>query len=270
MVYSGVHIVGVSSPYIAFAEDLVPNVIGVSLNNKIQIKLMGPHRTGEEMIVTTILSGVGPVGGGYDEFIVSSTTGLDNTDTFDIYTIPSLDIQLGKGVLNTNNSDVVLNLNADLWDGNHLSNYLDQGVKATSTVLLAKVGIGYSPSALLHFKAGTASAGTAPIKLNSGVDTTVAVAGQIEYDGINLHFTAIGTLRESIHFGSKGSGILTAGTTTTITTAGTKATSVILIQPTSSAITLLGFYVSTKNAGSFVLTHGTAAGSEAFDWVIIN
>jgi len=51
------------------------------------------------------------------------------------------------------------------------------------------VGIGQtSPTAVLHIKAGTASAGTAPIKLTSGTNTTVAVAGQMEYNN-TFHLT---------------------------------------------------------------------------------
>lgn len=67
-----------------------------------------------------------------------------------------------------------------------------------------------------------------------------------------------------------GSGTLTAGTTTTVTIAGAKASSIILIQSTSAAITTLGVYVSAKNSGNFVLTHLLAVGGEAFDYVIIS
>ena len=68
---------------------------------------------------------------------------------------------------------------------------------------------------------------------------------------------------------AKGSGTLTAGTTTTVTNALAKTTSVIIIQPTSAALTLLGVWVSTKSAGSFVLTHGIAVGTETFDYLIV-
>lgn len=143
--------------------------------------------------------------------------------------------------------------------------------RANSAYFGGNVGIGTtSPTAVLHLKAGTATASTAPLKFQSGTDLTTVETGAVEYDGTNLHFTPSGTLRENIHFGSKGSATLTAGTTTTITTAGAKTTSVILIQPRSAAITLLGVYVSSKSNGSFVLTHGGAAGTETFDWVIIN
>jgi hypothetical protein len=135
------------------------------------------------------------------------------------------------------------------------------------------VGIGTTaPTALLNIKAGTATAHTQPLQFTptGAVLLTTPELGSVEVDSTSLYYTAVGTLRENIHFGSKGSRTLTAGTTSTITDAIAKTTSIIIIQPTSAAITLLGVYVSTKNNGSFVLTHGVAAGTESFDWVIIN
>lgn len=52
------------------------------------------------------------------------------------------------------------------------------------------VGIGTtSPTACLHIKAGTATAGTAPIKLTSGTVNTTPEAGAIEFDGTDLYIT---------------------------------------------------------------------------------
>lgn len=52
------------------------------------------------------------------------------------------------------------------------------------------VGIGeVDPSAVLHLKAGTASAGTAPVKLTAGTNLSTPEAGAIEYDGTSLYFT---------------------------------------------------------------------------------
>jgi hypothetical protein len=128
------------------------------------------------------------------------------------------------------------------------------------------------PTAWLHIAAGTATAGTAPFKFtpSGAVLLTTPETGAMEVDATSLYYTAVGTLRENIFFGAKGSGTLTAGTTSTITNANAKTTSIIIIQPTSAAITLLGVYVSTKNNGTFVLTHGIAAGTETFDYIIIN
>jgi hypothetical protein len=52
------------------------------------------------------------------------------------------------------------------------------------------VGIGTtSPTAYLHTKAGTATAGTAPIKLTAGVVNTTPEAGTIEFDGTDFFMT---------------------------------------------------------------------------------
>lgn len=51
------------------------------------------------------------------------------------------------------------------------------------------VGLGVTtPTAVLHIKAGTATAGTAPIKFTTGTNTTAAVAGQMEYNN-TFHLT---------------------------------------------------------------------------------
>ena len=52
------------------------------------------------------------------------------------------------------------------------------------------VGIGTaSPTAILHIKAGTAAAGTAPLKFTEGINLTTAEAGAMEWDGTNLFIT---------------------------------------------------------------------------------
>lgn len=57
------------------------------------------------------------------------------------------------------------------------------------------VGIGQTtPTAALHIKAGTATAGTAPLKLTSGTALTTAEDGAIEYHSSHLYFT-IGSTR---------------------------------------------------------------------------
>lgn len=49
-----------------------------------------------------------------------------------------------------------------------------------------------SPSGWLHIKAGTATAGTAPIKFTSGTLNTTPEAGALEYSNGRLNFTGIG------------------------------------------------------------------------------
>lgn len=61
------------------------------------------------------------------------------------------------------------------------------------------LGIGVtSPTAVLHLKAGTATASTAPLKFTSGTNLTTAEAGAMEYNGTNLFFTRSGTTREGV------------------------------------------------------------------------
>jgi hypothetical protein len=134
-----------------------------------------------------------------------------------------------------------------------------------------KIGIGTTtPTAVLHLKAGTATANTSPLKLTSGDLNTTAEAGAMEYNGTNLSFVPTGSLRENIFTGARGSITLTAGTTTTVTIAQAKTTSTIIISPTSLAVIALTPYVSTKENGSFVITTLTAAGTETLDYLLVN
>lgn len=58
------------------------------------------------------------------------------------------------------------------------------------------VGIGQtSPTARLHIAAGTASAGTSPLKFTSGTNLTTPEAGAMEYDGTSLYFSPSTTRR---------------------------------------------------------------------------
>jgi hypothetical protein len=52
-----------------------------------------------------------------------------------------------------------------------------------------------SPTAVIHVKAGTATAGTAPIKLTAGTNLTTPENGAFEFDGTNLYFTVGGVRR---------------------------------------------------------------------------
>lgn len=59
------------------------------------------------------------------------------------------------------------------------------------------IGIG-SPTAQLHLSAGTATAGSAPLKFTAGTNLTTAEAGAVEYNGSELLFTPTGTLRSGV------------------------------------------------------------------------
>lgn len=63
------------------------------------------------------------------------------------------------------------------------------------------IGVGETaPTALIHIKAGTATANTAPLKFTSGTNLTTAETGAMEYDGTNLYFTPTDTTRKTIAY----------------------------------------------------------------------
>ena len=75
------------------------------------------------------------------------------------------------------------------------------------------VGIGQTtPTAVLHLKAGTATASTAPLKFTSGTNLTTAEAGAMEFNGTNLLFTP-STTRHTVNHGLTGSATLDFGST---------------------------------------------------------
>jgi hypothetical protein len=80
------------------------------------------------------------------------------------------------------------------------SNYLDVTVGSTGTVTLNAVGSGarFAFSDGITLPAGSATAGTSPLKMTAGTNLTTAEAGAFEYDGTNLFFTRAGTTRENV------------------------------------------------------------------------
>jgi len=71
------------------------------------------------------------------------------------------------------------------------------GTVAMSIDKFQRVGIGIAPTAVLHLKAGTATANTAPLKLTAGVNLTTEENGAFEFDGTNLFFT-VGGVRKTV------------------------------------------------------------------------
>jgi hypothetical protein len=65
-------------------------------------------------------------------------------------------------------------------------------------------GIGVNtPTAFLHIKPGTAAVGSAPIKLNAGVNLAVPETGALEWNGANVFFTNAAT-RQNFLIGNDG------------------------------------------------------------------
>jgi len=66
------------------------------------------------------------------------------------------------------------------------------GTEAMTILNNGNVGIGSTgPTARLQLPAGTSTAGTAPLKLTSGINLGTTEAGAVEYDGTHLYFTAV-------------------------------------------------------------------------------
>ena len=57
------------------------------------------------------------------------------------------------------------------------------------TQVAGNVGVGINPTAALHLKAGTATAGTAPLKFTTGTPVSPTEAGTLEFDNSHLWFT---------------------------------------------------------------------------------
>lgn len=141
-----------------------------------------------------------------------------------------------------------------------------------------RLGLGTTtPTALLQFKAGTATASTAPLKFTAGTNLTTTEAGAIEYDGTHLYFTATNAgTRYQLDQQSAAAG-LTIGTSTI--TSGTNgrilydnsgvvgelvtsgASSVMLRDSNSNATVnniLLGYATTATAAGTTTLTVSSA------------
>lgn len=106
----------------------------------------------------------------------------------------------GTATFNAPNVVYVTATSGDLALGTTTSNAIRFVVNSGSDAAIIdtsnRLGIGVgSPTAMLHLKAGTATASTAPLKFNSGTNLTTAEAGAVEYDGSLFYKTPTGTAR---------------------------------------------------------------------------
>lgn len=76
--------------------------------------------------------------------------------------------------------------------------FLPGSVQAAVLMASGAFGLGQvSPTAILHLKAGTATANTAPLKFATGVNLTTPENGAVEYDGTN-YFVTSGAVRHTL------------------------------------------------------------------------
>lgn len=100
----------------------------------------------------------------------------------------------GSATLNAPNVVYLTSTSGDLALGTTTSNpirfVIGSGADAAIIDTSSRLGIGVgSPTAMLHLKAGTATANTAPLKLNSGTNLTTPEAGAKEFDGVVFYST---------------------------------------------------------------------------------
>jgi hypothetical protein len=128
-----------------------------------------------------------------------------------------------------------------------------------------------SQTALMHFKAGTATAGTAPIKLTSGTNLTTAEAGALEYDGTVFYLSPANSTRYRVMLGLTGSvtqdvASISAQTTSspsTITVTGAAVGDPVYVG--ASAITAGTIFTAQVTATNTVTVYITNPTSGALD-----
>ena len=154
--------------------------------------------------------------------------------------------------------------------------YALYGSGTAPNYLAGKLGLGQTTAtAVLHLKAGTATANTAPLKLTSGTNLTTTEAGAVEFDGAHFYGTATnGGSRYQLDnqvLANSYSGVGTATTTFTVSIGSTMANSTykVTVTPTSSLSAAL-FYVTNKTTTTFdVMYLAGLTGTVTFDWHLV-
>jgi len=133
------------------------------------------------------------------------------------------------------------------------------------------IGVGVtSPAAVLHLKAGTATATSAPLKFTAGTNLTTAENGAVEYDGTNYFATSGGvrytlaktlTATATLNFPSTGAG---SSNTLTITITGAADGDIVEIGIPNGSMIATGTYtayVSSANTITIRFTNNNAFSS---------
>ena len=121
------------------------------------------------------------------------------------------------------------------------------------------VGIGQTtPTAVLHLKAGTATASTAPLKFRSGTNLASPLGGEMEFNGTNLFFSP-STTRHTVNHGLTGSATLNFPSTNaqlsadlTITVTGAAAGDVVSLGVPNAAVNANTSYSAWVSAANTV------------------
>jgi hypothetical protein len=200
---------------------------------------------------TSTTSGVSIGGAGGPANIWSQSGGNAVTSTFgravggaggNISLIAGIGGTASGGASNTNgvNGDIVF------YSNTTEIMRIDNG---TSVTEIGKVGIGVTaPTSILHLKAGTATAGTAPLKLNSGTLMTNPEAGAVEFltDAYYGTITTGAARKEFVQYNkipALGNGLITQsvypsadGTTALQFRKADNATNIVTVDTTNSRV----------------------------------
>lgn len=153
-------VIGYSAGFIGVQQDIVNSILPSPFTGNYNIVITSAAveaLIGREYTISSTLNGVGPFSG-YDHIITTiQPEGLVAGDTFDIYSINMANVDFGTGIvtgssfisntpygtapLTVNSPTKVTNLNADLWDGYHFSDYINQSIKTTSSVSFASLAL---------------------------------------------------------------------------------------------------------------------------------
>jgi hypothetical protein len=142
------------------------------------------------------------------------------------------------------------------WTGANTTTTGTEKMRLNST---GNVGIGQTtPTAVLHLKAGTATASTAPLKFTSGTNLTTPEAGAMEFNGTNLLFSP-STTRHTVNHGLTGSATLNFPSTLTmlsadltITVTGAADGDVVSLGVPNAAVNANTFYSAWVSAANTV------------------
>ena len=143
------------------------------------------------------------------------------------------------------------------FDNNSVTNAygIYQSSSTIKNYFAGNIGIGQtSPTAVLHLKAGTATASTAPLKFTSGIALTTPEDGAIEYHSSHIYAT-IGSTRYQLDQQSAGGGI-----TWTEVTGTTQAAAVDNGYITNNAGLVTVTLPDTAAVGKIVRISGSGAG----------
>ncbi len=157
------------------------------------------------------------------------------------------------------------------------------GILSDAGVLtgLTAIGIGIAPTAYLGLKAGTATAGTAPLKFALGVNLGTPESGAIEYDGTKLYYTDGSATRNTIAKApsttpssapTKGSFTFDGSGTHTkiLTTACVTGSIVVYTYITLGTVTKAQAVLTTIDTGvGFTPVSADATDSSVVNWAIV-